>query len=164
MGMTVSGTVTYGKPLIASLASMPAVVVAFSEAVIDKTYLTWLDVSKLLTTFPEHVKVLGDTVILEGPVAIVSSMSPTRRLFMQCSLAIVVTFINYIALKSILPGRTSLKTSATIGGTGSSSTHGKKVVALIGALAMGALAYFVAGRYLPSQAGVYFYKQAPFYV
>jgi hypothetical protein len=163
VGFSVNGTVTYGKPLIGSLASLPAVSVAFFEASIDKAYLTWLDVSKLRTAFPENVKAMGDTVILQGPVMIVSSMSPARRLFMQCSLAIAATFISYIAYKFLLPATSRLKFSARSGPVEASSTHGRSAVVAVFALATGALAYYVAGRYLPTQAGVYFYNQTPFH-
>jgi divalent metal cation (Fe/Co/Zn/Cd) transporter len=163
MGFSVHGTMTYGKPLIESVSTLPAVSVAFFEASIDKAFLAWLDVSKLLIAFPDNVKAMGDTVILQGPVMIVSSMSPTRRLFMQCSLALAATFISYVANKFLLPATSRLKLSARSGLLEASSTHGRSVVAAIGALAMGALVYYIAGRYLPTQAGVYYYNQTPFH-
>jgi hypothetical protein len=155
MGVTIGRTVTYGKPLVASLASMPDVVVASSQAVIDKIYLTWLDVNKLLTAFPEHVKLVGDAVIFQGPVVIISPMSLTRRHLIQCSLAIVVGTMSFLFVQVIY-------SLISRGGAKISFTR-RSVVALIGALATGAVYYFVAGRYLPTQAGVYFGNQLPFY-
>jgi hypothetical protein len=164
MGITVSGTVTYGKPAFESLAILPGVTVALSEAVIDKAYLTWLDVSKLMATFPQNVKMLGDTVILQGPVAIISSLSPTKRLFMQCALAIAAGVVTYVFIKLMPVGNTRLKASTKVNGVKVNFTRSN--VAVIGALATAALAlsvFYVAGQYLPTQAGVYFYKQTPFY-
>src|SRR6266849_2460713 len=85
-GNTVS--VIYGKPLVDSVAKLPALVTALSEAVIDKAYLTWVDVNELMAAFPERVKMLGDNVIFQGPVAIISSVNPTQRLFAQCMLGL----------------------------------------------------------------------------
>ncbi len=163
MGVSISGTVIYGKPLVASLANMPAVVVALSEAVIDKTYLTWLDVSKLLKAFPEHVKLVGDTVTFQGPVAIVSSMSPTRRLIIQCSLAAALGGLHYLFFSRMLAK-----------GSYAQNHRGFLVPPPLSRLRMiriacftlaGAyLGFYAAGRLLPTQAGVYFYKQPPFLV
>jgi hypothetical protein len=156
MGMTVSGTVTYGKPLVASWANLPSVVVAISQAVIDKTYLTWLDVNKLLTAFPEHVKLVGDTVIFRGPVAIVSSMSPTRSLFAQCMLGITSGVLCHLFIKateselySAFPDSDYVK-------------QGKRIQAAFSLLIIG-IGFYLAGRLLPTQAGVYFFRQPPFY-
>ncbi|HEY5236485.1 MAG TPA: hypothetical protein VIJ14_09930 [Rhabdochlamydiaceae bacterium] len=164
MGMTVSGTVIYGKPVFASLASMPAVTVAFSEAVFDKAYLTWLDVSKLLTTFPEHVKVLGDTVTFQGPVAIVSSMSPTRRLFAQCMLGIAAGVLNYLFLNAFASKHVRLPSLAMSVPIAPRAERIRKIQIAAFSFLVAGLAYYLAGRYLPTQAGVYFYKQPPFHV
>lgn len=162
MGVTISGTVVYGKPLVASLASMPSVTVAFSQAVIDKTYLTWLDVGKLLTAFPNHVNLSGDTVTFQGPVAIVSSMSPTRRLVMQCSLAAVIGVVNYILGKYLLASRSYVENGR--GELVARPLPGRKIGIVLISLGCAAVAYFVAGRLLPTQAGVYFFRQPPFHV
>ena len=149
MAVTVGRTVTYG------LASLPAVV-AFSEAVIDKTYLTWLDVNKLLTAFPQHVKLVGDAVIFQGPVAILSPKSLTSRHFIQCSLAIAIGAVYYIAVDSFI------QLGLVVFRRKLSPTY-RAFVPKFGALAIGALCYYMAGRYLPTQAGVYFDNRLSFY-
>jgi hypothetical protein len=163
MGVTVSGTVTYGKPLVASLSNMPSVVVAFSQAMIDKTYLTWLDVSKLLKAFPEHVKLIGDTVIFQGPVAIVSSMSPTKRLVIQCSFAIVTAGIHYLFCRYLFALRKYDHNERGHLEARPLSTRRILYFALATFLSS-AIGFYIAGRLLPSQAGVYFFRQPPFYV
>jgi hypothetical protein len=140
MGMTVCGTVTYAKPLVDSLASMPTVVIAFSQAVIDKTYLTWLDVSKLLIAFPEPVQVLGDTVTFQGPVAIISSVTPEYRYYAQCVLGII-TFCVF-------------KKKISKQGDDMIDSIASSILSLIGA----GCAFYVAGRHLPTQAGVHFFS------
>ena len=159
MGMTISGTVTYGKPVIDSLASMPSVAIAFSEAVIDKAYLTWLDVSKLLTAFPEHVKVLGDTVTFQGPVAIISSLSPTQRLFAKCVIAFAYGVMTFVCVRAMRQRRLYQMGFHDLNGA-------KRIItiysAAIGLLSAG-LGYYLAGRLLPTQAGVYIFRQPPFH-
>lgn len=166
MGITISGNVTYGKPLVESLASMPNIVFALSQAVIDKTYLTWLDVSKLLAAFPEHVKVLGDTVTFQGPVAIVSSMSSTQSLYTKCMLGMasgVLCYLTCLFAKAVAPKRGnpmryfSFKASTA---TNAKITKAIRITCFAAAIA----GFYFAGRYLPTQAGVYFHKQPPFYV
>jgi len=159
MGVTIIGTLPYGKPLVASLASMPAVLVAFSQAVIDKTNLTWLDVNKLLTTFPEHVKLVGDTVIFQGPVGIISPISPTRRLFAQCMLGIASGVFHYLVLNAMAPQNLSLSVPID-----PRAERVRKIQIAAFSLLNAGLGFYLAGRYLPMLAGVYFSKQPPFYV
>lgn len=161
MGMTVGGIVTYGKPLVASWASMPAVAIAFSQAVIDKTYLTWLDVSKLLTAFPEHVKLVGDSVIFRGPVAIISSMSPTRILFAQCMLGITSGVLCHLFIKVITSEEERDLQSAYP--DNDYIKQGRRIEAAF-SLTVAVAGFFFAGLLLPTQAGVYFFRQPPFYV
>jgi hypothetical protein len=162
MGMTISGTVTYGKPVIDSLASMPAVAIAFSEAVIDKAYLTWLDVSKLLTAFPEHVKLVGDTVTFQGPVAIVSSLSSTQRLFAKCAIA----FASGVITSVFVRGRRQRRVNHMLS-SAPMNAHTKKMITIYSAvlgLINAGIGFYLAGRYLPTQAGVYIFRQPPFHV
>ena len=126
---------------------------------IDKIYLTWLDVNKLLATFPEHVKLVCDDVIFKGPVAIVSPMSLTKRHLIQCSYAIIAGVVSYIYMNFYFWAYAKFRA----GGARNSFTYTRIVVPLIGGLAMGALCYYMAGRSLPTQAGVYFGNQPPFH-
>lgn len=160
MGMTISGTVTYGKPLIDSLASMPNIVVAFSKAVIDKTYLTWLDVSKLLVAFPERVEVLGDTVSFQGPVAIISSINPTYRLFAKCVIGIACGVMTYLFLKAFTPKKSNQLTSSSVSISAKTKKHIR--YSRLFSLLVAGLGFYLAGRYLPTQAGVHFYGLPPF--
>jgi hypothetical protein len=159
MGMpAISGTVTYGKPLVDGLASMPSVVVAFSQAVIDKTYLTWLDVSKLLEAFPEHVQVLGDTVTFQGPVAIISSVNPTYRLFAKCVLGLASVALYRLFIRAMTPKQKNQLTSSV-------QVKNKGQIAIIRiffSYAFFGLGFYLADRFLPTQAGVHFYGLPPY--
>jgi len=155
MGINASESVMYGKPLVASL---PAVKIYFFEAVLDKAYLAWLDVSKLLEAFPKHVQDLGGRVTVQGPVMIVKSMSSTRRLFIQCGIAFGAAVLVYIFLKMAVPKKDHILITAS--GVITSSQHRRKRIVL--SLITGLGAYYLAGRYLPTQAGVYFLGQPAF--
>ncbi|HEX4840002.1 MAG TPA: hypothetical protein VFU89_06135 [Rhabdochlamydiaceae bacterium] len=72
-------TVTFGKTLTASLAHIPSITCVSTQAMIDKTYLKWLDIAKLLNAFPKHIQLVGDMVVFQGPVAIVLPWSPTKK-------------------------------------------------------------------------------------
>lgn len=158
-GNTVS--VIYGKSLVDSLAKLPTVVAALSEAVIDKAYLTWVNVDELMAAFPERVKMLGDNVIFKGPVAIISSVNPTHRLFAQCMLGLASGALTYLffwamALKKInhMPSSSasiSAKTKRYI-----------KISRIFSLLSVG-VGFYLAGRCLPTQAGVYFLRLPPFH-
>jgi hypothetical protein len=164
MGFAVQGTATYGKPAFESLAILPRVTVALTEALIDKAYLTWLDISKLKAAFPQNVKIVGDTVILQGPVAIVSSLSPKSSLFIQCTLTLAVSVTAYVFIRYMPLGDIKLKASQKVEGVKVNYTRSH--VAIVGALATAALTlscFYVVDRYLPMQPGVYFYKQKHFY-
>ncbi len=159
MGVTIIGTLPYGKPLVASLASMPAVIVAYSQAIIDKSHLTWLDVNKLLTAFPEHVKLVGDAVIFQGPVGIISPISPTRRLFAQCMLGIASGVLHYLFLNTLTSKNLSLSVPID-----PRAERVRKIQIAAFSLLNAGLGFYLAGRYLPMLAGVYFSKQPTFHV
>lgn len=160
MGMTISGTMTYGKPLVASLATMPSVAIAFSQAVIDKTYLTWLDVNKLLIAFPEHVKLVDDTVTFQGPVAIISSLSHTQRRYGVCMLGLAFGVITYISIKAMRQKRINHMVSYNANQSKRAKTIYSAAIALLSA----GFGFYLAGRILPTQPGIYFLGQPPFYV
>jgi hypothetical protein len=150
MGMTINGTFTFGKSLIANL---PAVTIAISKAVVDKTYFIWLDINKLQAAFPKNVQALGDTVTLQGPVMIVSPMSLTRRIFMQSILGTAAGIVYYIAFFK--------ERSRLVEGTPATPILSKRNEKIV-YTALLALTYGVVAFYL--QPGVYFFKQPAFQV
>lgn len=143
------------------LPSLPPVVVALSEAVIDKAYLKWLDISKLLAAFPEHVKVLGDNVTFQGPVAIVSSMSPMRRVFLQSMGAMFPCALFYIFLHKVISK--NVKVIYSYCSNGKQAGIAMTVCNLAGALLSFGVGFYLTGRCLPTQASVHFYGQPSFY-
>ncbi len=135
-------------------SSLPSVVIALSEVVIDKVYLKWLDISKLLATFPEHVKVLGDNVIFQ----IVFMMSPWTRFSLQ---------IFGGSLSCMFMRRLTTNKKRVIRSYFSDDKQAKLAVAvcnLVGILLSFGAGFYLTGRYLPTQAGVHFYGQPSFYV
>jgi hypothetical protein len=146
---------------VSFLPSLPPVVVSLSGAVIDKAYLKWLDISKLLATFPEHVKVLGDNVTFQGPVAIVSSFSPMRRLFLQSMGAIFPCLLFHMFMRKVI-----LKKERVISSYFPDVKQAAKAMLIFNVvgtvLSLGA-GFYLAGRCLPTQAGVHFYGQLSFY-
>lgn len=141
--------------------SLPPVVIALSEAVIDKAYLKWLDISKLLATFPEHVKVLGDNVTFQGPVAIVSSMSPIRRFFLQSTGAFLpFCLFNLFMIKVVGKKEKVIRSYFS-----NDKQAGRAVIVchIAGAILSLGAGFYLSGRCLPTQAGVHFYGQPYFY-
>lgn len=162
---TISGntvSVTYGKPLVDSLAKLPAVVTALSEAVIDKAYLTWLDVNELMAAFPERVKMLGDNVIFQGPVAIISSVNSTQRLFAQCMLSLACGALTYLFFWATAPKKINHLTSSSASITNKTKRYIK--IGRIFSLVSAGIGFYLAGRLLPTQPGVYFLGQTPFHL
>lgn len=157
-GNTVS--VIYGKPLADTLAKLPAVVTALSEAVIDKAYLTWIDVNELMAAFPERVKMLGDNVTFQGPVAIISSVNPTHRLFAQCMLGLATGALTYLFFYATAPKRVNHMQQLDAPNKAKIERY-IKISRIFFLISVG-VGFYLAGRFLPTQAGVYFLGQGSF--
>ncbi|HEX2579553.1 MAG TPA: hypothetical protein VHK67_04030 [Rhabdochlamydiaceae bacterium] len=148
--MTIGRNLSYGKSLL------PTFIAALHQATIDKSYLTWLDINKLLQAFPQHVNLIGDAVIFKGPVAIVSSISSAERHGMQWQLA-VATGLIFLLCASY----TVFLNSVVFHKKKPLSMRNFIVVASM-TLAGGMYAFVAAGHSLPTQPGVYFPGQPPF--
>lgn len=154
MGVEIRRTATF-------FPSLPPVVVALSEAVIDKAYLKWLDISKLLATFPEHVKVLGDNVTFQGPVAIVSSMSPMRRVFLQSMGAIFPCLLFHMFMLIVISKKERV-ISSYFHHDDKKAAKAMAICQVVGTVLSLGAGFYLTGRCLPTQ-GVYFYGQPSFY-
>jgi hypothetical protein len=154
-------TVTYGKPLVDNLAKLPDLVTALSEAVIDKAYLTWVDVNQLMAAFPERVKMLGDNVILQGPVAIISSVNPTHRLFAKCMLGLASGALTYLLFRARTPK--TINHLPMLSDSIAAKTRRYITISRIFSLLSAGLGFYLAGRCLPTQPGVYFLGQGYFH-
>ncbi len=158
-GNTVS--VTTGKPLADSLSKLPDLVTALSEAVIDKAYLTWVNVDELMAAFPERVKMLGDNVIFKGPVAIISSVNPTHRLFAKCMLGLATGALTYLLFWASAPKKINHIPSSSASISAKTKRY-IKISRIFSLLSVG-VGFYLAGRCLPTQAGVYFLRLPPFH-
>jgi len=148
-------TVTYGKPASPSSHNLPFVTTAPVQASIDKAYLTWLEISKLLMAFPQRVQLVGDTVVFEGPVTIISPLSITRRFAMQ-SLVGIATGTCLLAFIALLISK----------GASQWNPLSKKLltVAVVSLGCGGAIAgFYGTGLFLAlAKPGVYFYNVSSF--
>jgi hypothetical protein len=154
LGLSICGTASY-------FPSMPPVTLALFGAEIDKAYLRWLDVSKLLAAFPQQVKALGDIVTFQGPVAIVTSMGPIRRIFIQCLFSNLSGVVSFVFLNVIISKKERLISSSFSDG------NNAKLAILISKLAAYFLGFgvgfYLTGRYFPLQPGIYIFGQPSFH-
>jgi len=153
MSILGGGTLTLEKPLVPGLAIMPIVTSATVQASIDKAYLAWLDLSKLLKAFPERVQLIGDTVVFQGPVTIFPPLGLTRRLIIQSFVGIAAGGLLLLFSTTIL---LMMKRGREV------SLSKKQLIAYFGSICVGAvLGFYAAGRCLPTP-GVHFYSYSSF--
>ncbi|HEX2579554.1 MAG TPA: hypothetical protein VHK67_04035 [Rhabdochlamydiaceae bacterium] len=95
--------VTYsGQSLIASgVTCIPHHLRVSDQATIDKTHLRWLDICKLLNAFPQHIQLVGETVVFQGPVGIGFPISSTRQFIVHFQLVVTVGTLLFIFARSI---------------------------------------------------------------
>lgn len=166
-GVTVGSIFYFQKSSFtwANSTPLPSIVFAFTKAVIDNCYLSWLDVNKLQAAFPNRVQVLGDTVTLTGPVTIVShNIGPLQRIYMQSAIAfaaVTVSFlVTFIFTSIFFPEPPNYRTRSS----NDEIQITPRVIALAAVnLAVFVAAFYAAGRLIPTQAGIYFGKEVPFY-
>jgi hypothetical protein len=154
---------TYNFPKSFFNSTLPSIVFCQSKAIIDNCYLSWLDVGKLQAAFPSRVQILDDTVTLTGPVTIVShNIGPLQRIYMQSTVAFVAVLFTFAATHffiRIFPEPESQKRL-----TGADDKSWLKIITVAAVhLAVFVGVYYAVGRLIPTQAGVYFNKEIPFY-
>ncbi len=159
----VAFNVNIGRSLMSGLSNLPALTVALSQAVIHKANLSWLDVDKLQQAFPKNVQVLNDDVVLQGPVMLMSSVSPVRRLFIQGAAFLVAGLVSYSVFSKIFIKRTASLTTTGRINTEHMRQRYRALICGVASVAFAGVASYASGRFLPTKAGVYFFNAKPFY-
>lgn len=164
MGITVTGNLFLGRPFFPSTANM-GLAFALFQAEIDKSYLTWVDVEKLRTDFPQRVSIVEDMVTLKGPVLIVPAIGSAKRIFMQVFAFASLSLIGYFVLDKLFPVGRRLRSIVLVQSAESRESQKNKPVKehinLIAALSspiIAGIAVYLSSRFISNRCGIHFYS------
>jgi hypothetical protein len=156
---------SYIKPFVPDAKTAMNMVFSFSDVVIDKVKLQWLDFERLAKDFPSRVQILANEVRLIGPVRICPPETPAAllksRFFGSLGVAVPIGIVSFRILMERERKRfhtTLLRTIHSSNNTEPNSIRSVVMSVLLG-LAAGAITFLFLHNRPPLNPYLHFFQR-----